>query len=147
MSTKDWEKYINENGDFEFPKYLHKTITDLMKTTLDLGTLVCADSAKLRAYKERVKSAFKDKWVDIATALESFDIIEPCVCKEDEFCTICGGSRYLLNDALTSDEIRQLSVVFAADNHADLSKKLEQGLLKALNETQNHFNRGGGQNG
>ena len=138
MSTKDWEKYINENGDFEFPKYLHKTITDLMKTTLDLGTLVCSDAAKLRAYKERVKSAFKDKWIDIATALESFDIIEPCICRNDEFCSLCGGSRYLLNEALTSDEIRQLSIVFAAGAKAELAKKLELGMIKALSEVQNY---------
>lgn len=116
MKSTDWKKYITANGDFEFPKYLYKTITDLMKTSLDLGTMICTDPHKLRAYKEQVKSFHNQKWLDIAAALEFFDIIEPCSCNDSDFCSICGGSRYLLSEAMTADEIQQVSIVIGNTN-------------------------------
>ena len=32
----DWKNFINENGDFELPNFLYKTITELMKHSLDM---------------------------------------------------------------------------------------------------------------
>jgi hypothetical protein len=132
--SNEWKSYINENGDFEFPKYLHRTLNELMKATLDLGTLVCQDQAKLRAYKERVKSSFRQKWFDIASSLEFFDLVEPCTCRGDEFCTVCGGSRFVLDETLSMSEIQQFAMVYGADMKADLAEKLQRGLQKALME-------------
>lgn len=134
MKSLDWHRFINDSGDFEFPKYLFKSINDLMKTTLDLGTLVCSDPAKLRAYKETVKSTYKQRWNDIAKALEFFDIIRPCSCNDSDFCEICGGSRFLLNEALTADEMRDIGLVVGADVAIDVAAKLQEGLKKALSE-------------
>lgn len=102
----------------------------MMKVNLDLGTLVCNDPAKLRAYKERVKSTYKEKWLDIASVLEFFEIIQRCICDHDEFCKVCGGSRYILSETMTADEIRQISYAFGADVEAGIAKKLEDGLKR-----------------
>ena len=130
IKSTDWQKYIDRQGNFEFPKYLYKTISDMMKVNLDLGTLVCNDPAKLRAYKERVKSTYKEKWLDIASVLEFFEIIQRCICDHDEFCKVCGGSRYILSETMTADEIRQISYAFGADVEAGIAKKLEDGLKR-----------------
>ena len=144
--SNDWQKYIDKQGNFEFPKYLYRTISDMMKVNLDLGTLVCNDPAKLRAYKERVKSTYKQKWFDIAAVLEFFDIIQRCVCDHDEFCKICGGSRYILSEALTADEIRQISYIIGPNAEESIAQKLAVGLQKAITISEN-MTRVGVQNG
>ena len=58
----DWKNFININGDFELPNFLYRTINDLMKQALDMGTLLSDDPYKLRAYKEQTKKLFKNKW-------------------------------------------------------------------------------------
>lgn len=130
MKTTEWQKYIDVNGDFEFPKYLYRTISDMMKINLDLGTLVCNDPAKLRAYKERVKSTYKEKWLDIASVLEFLGIIDRCVCDYDEFCKICGGSRFILSEAMTADEIKQISYAFVSNGEDEIAKKLQNAMEK-----------------
>ena len=55
----DWKNFININGDFELPNFLYRTINDLMKQALDMGTLLSDDPYKLRAYKEQTKKLFK----------------------------------------------------------------------------------------
>ena len=90
----DWHRYVNGSGEFELPAYLYKMINSLMKETLDLGTLLSSDSAKTRAYKERIKEAFKAQWYLLAEALDYFEIVVPCECYgSNDFCNLCGGSR------------------------------------------------------
>jgi hypothetical protein len=67
----NWKTFINENDDFELPNFLYRTIMDLMKQSLDMGTLLSNDQQKLRAYKEQTKKLFKNKWFEIAKALEA----------------------------------------------------------------------------
>lgn len=134
MKTSEWSNYLDVNGDFELPKYLYKTNSELMKAVLDLGTLVCQDPAKLRAYKERVKALFKQRSSDMLGSLEFFGIVTRCTCREDDFCKACGGSRYILDSALTSDQISQISLVIGAGAKADIADKLQAGLNKALLE-------------
>ncbi len=140
----DWKSHVNDNGEFELPKYIYTMINDLMKMNLDLGTLVCSDMVKLRAYKERVKSSYKQKWADIASALENFGVIQPCVCKVGDFCQICGGSRYLLDEALALGKLEwNETVVIGAD--ADVAEKLRIGMervegdLQKLTENERKF--------
>lgn len=130
----DWRTYVNEFGDFELPNYLFKINNELMKQSLDLGTLLSDDKTKLRAYKEQIKKIFKKRWLDTAQALEFFDLIVPCTCFQDEYCEICGGSRYLLNSVVSPDKMREIGIVYGADSTADLADKLQQGLIKALRE-------------
>lgn len=101
----DWREYIDESGDFELARYLYNSITDLMKSSLDLGTLLSADAARLRAYKEQVKSIFKGRWLEMAQALEYFDIIVPCGCS-NEYCKMCfsGQTRYITRDGVKTFE-------------------------------------------
>jgi hypothetical protein len=134
----DWRSYISETGDFELPNYLYRIINDLMKQSLDLGTMISDDKVKLRAYKEQVKRTFRSRWFDVAEALQYFDIIEPCVCQEGEFCRICGGSRYRLSAWLTPDEMQQISMAFAVEQSDELITKLQEGLKKALVEVQKY---------
>ncbi len=137
VRSTEWHKYIDNKGNFEFPKYLYKMISDLMKTNLDLGTLVCNDPSKLRAYKERVKTAYKQKWLDLASVLEFFELIQPCICQENEFCKVCGGSRFILSETVTADEIRQISYAFDKDIvDAGIAEKLEKGLKRAIELSQ-----------
>ena len=77
----DWKNYIDVNGNFELPNFLYKTINELMKQALDMGTLLSDDQYKLRAYKEQTKKLFKQKWFTIAQSLEFFNLIEQCACK------------------------------------------------------------------
>lgn len=136
--NNEWQKFVNERGDFEFPKFLYRTHSDLMKLMLDFGTLVCNDQNKLRAYKERVKSSFKQKWFEIANSLEYFGIISPCGCSDNEFCSTCGGSRFILDESFTPDEMRQFSLVIGADNKFEIAEKLQKGLVKALMEVESY---------
>lgn len=129
----DWRLYIDSKGDFELAHYLYKVVSCLMKTSLDLGTLLSDDPSKLRAYKEQVKSAYKDRWMELAKALEEFDIIVPCDCKATDFCRKCGGSRFILNSALSPDRLSEIAFITTKDSK-DIMKKLEKGLDKAIAE-------------
>lgn len=130
----DWRSYVDGDGNFEMPNYLFRLIMDLMKQSLDMGTLLSSDPAKLRAFKEQTKNIFKKRWLDVAQALEAFDIIVPCGCPIQDYCRECGGSRYRLNSALTPDQLREIAVVIGPENNPELAKKLEVGLQKALEE-------------
>lgn len=132
MKSSEWSKYLDVNGDFELPKFLYKTNSELMKAVLDIGTLVCQDPTKLRAYKERVKALFKERWNDIAGSLEFFGIINRCVCNEKDFCTICAGSRYIIDTALTASQISEISLVTGFNSSDDIEQRLKDGLAKAL---------------
>jgi hypothetical protein len=82
VTSVDWKRHVNSDGNFELPSYLYKMISGLMKQSLDLGTMLSDDPAKTRAYKERTKDTFKAQWASLAEALEFFDIVVPCVCFE-----------------------------------------------------------------
>lgn len=128
MDQIDWRKYVDDNGDFALPTYLYRVINELMKHTLDMGTLLSSDRDKTRAYKEQIKKMFKRRWFEIAEALEAFEIIVPCACSASDFCRSCGGSRYLLNSALTPDELREVAFVVSADQNADdVMERLQKG--------------------
>lgn len=133
----DWKKFTDVNGDFQLANFLYKGINDLMKHSLDMGTLLSNDSHKLRAYKEQTKKLFKNKWFEIAQSLEFFDIIEKCICYnevQETYCEVCKGARYKLSSYLNSDEIREIGIFFNAAQNADLAGKLQKGLMKALDE-------------
>ena len=129
--SSEWKNYINTNGDFELPNFLYKTINDLMKQSLDMGTLLSSDKYKLRAYKEQTKKLFKNKWFDIAEALEFFGIIEKCGCYsngKDFYCEVCKGARYLPTAVLTPDEMREIGVFIGADQNIALVDKLQKSI-------------------
>lgn len=130
----DWRLYVDEYGDFELPEYLFRSINDLMKQALDMGVLLSEDQSKLRAYKENIKRVFKQRWLDIAKALEFFDIITPCGCYHDEYCDTCSGSRYKLNIAITPDKMREIGLVLGVGESAEIADQLHKGLIKALSE-------------
>lgn len=130
----NWREYIDESGDFELAQYLYTCILDLMKNALDMGTLLSTDPVRLRAFKEQIKSIFKSRWLEVAQALEYFDIIVPCGCST-EYCKICGGSRYRLNTALSPDELREIAVV-VGDADPKIQAMLEEGLARALEEVK-----------
>lgn len=133
----DWKNFINENGDFELPNFLYKTITDLMKQSLDMGTLLSSDQHKLRAYKEQTKKMFKSRWYDIAKALEYFDIINPCICAGDDkevYCEVCKGARYIINSSLTADKMREVGVFTNAGTNVEIIEKLQKSLNDILRE-------------
>lgn len=135
----DWKVFVNENGDFELPNFLYKTITDLMKQTLDMGTLLSSDPAKLRAYKEQTKKSFKSRWYEIAKALEFFNIIDPCICSNDDrevYCDICKGARYIISSTLTADQMREVGLFTNAGTNIDMVEKLQKGLNKILMDLQ-----------
>jgi hypothetical protein len=131
----DWKNFINENGDFELPNFLYKTITDLMKQSLDMGTLLSSDQQKLRAYKEQTKKIFKSRWYEIAKALDFFNIIDPCICASDEkgiYCDICKGARYIISSTLTADEMREVGVFTNAGTNIEIVEKLQKSLNQIL---------------
>lgn len=131
----DWRTYVDENGDFELAAYLYRVISDLMKASLDMGVLLSTDPVRVRAFKEQTKNIFKNRWFEVAQALEAFDIIVPCGCPQNEYCKVCGGSRYRLNSALTPDELREIAMYQAPEADPKLEGKLKAGLRKALKET------------
>lgn len=134
MKSSNWQNYVDQNGNFELPTFLFNVIYDLMKQSLDLGTLLSDDSTKTRAFKERIKDTFKSSWLTVAQALEAFDLIVPCSCfGTNNFCKVCGGSRYQLNTALSPNAMREVGVVTVSDN-PELAEKLKEGLAKALAE-------------
>jgi hypothetical protein len=133
----NWKMYINENGDFELPNFLYKTVMDLMKQSLDMGTLLSEDQAKLRAYKEQTKKLFKNKWYEIAKALEAFSIIDPCICSTQEketYCDICKGARYIISSTLTPDQMREVGLFTNAGTTSDIINKLQKSLNEILSE-------------
>lgn len=135
----DWKTFINENGDFELPNFLYKTINDLMKQALDMGTLLSSDQGKLRAYKEQTKKAFKSRWYEIAKALEFFNIIDPCICSVDEkeiYCDICKGARYIISSTLTADEMREVGFFTNAGTNVEMVEKLQKSLSQILMDLQ-----------
>jgi len=131
----DWRSFVDDVGNFALPNYIYRMINDLMKQSLDFGTMVTDDRAKLRAYKEQVKRAFKSKWGDVAQALESFNLIEPCICSPHEFCELCGGSRFQLSSWISPDEINQVEMFTGAEQDPALLDRLKVGLAKALTES------------
>lgn len=132
----DWRMYVNRDGDFELANYLYRVLNDLMKQALDMGTLLSSDEAKLRAFKDQTKQAFKKRWHEVAQALEAFEIIVPCGCPPNEYCKACGGSRYRLNDALSPEVMREIALVTAPGTNGEVKAKLEAGLEKALAEVE-----------
>lgn len=133
----DWKNYINENGDFELPNYLYKTINDLMKQALDMGTLLSSDSVKLRAYKEQTKKLFKSRWFDIAESLEFFGIIEKCACHangKDFYCEVCKGARYVPTAVLTPDEMREIGIFVGAGESVALADKLHKSIAEVIKD-------------
>jgi hypothetical protein len=135
----DWKMYLNKNGDFELANFLYKTINTLMKQSLDMGTLLSNDQAKLRAYKEQTKKVFKQKWFEVAKALEHFGIIEQCSCYYDEketYCEVCKGARYITSSMLTADEMREVGVFTNAGQNAEIVAKLQKGLQEVLSNLQ-----------
>jgi hypothetical protein len=133
----DWKSYIDQNGDFQLANFLYKSINDLMKHSLDMGTLLSNDQQKLRAYKEQTKKLFKNRWFDIARCLENFDVIEKCICFSDQkenYCDICKGARYKITSYLSADEVRDVSLFVGAAQDADVQEKLQKGLMKLLEE-------------
>lgn len=132
----DWRNYVNVHGDFELPNYLFRMNTELMKQALDMGTLLSEDPAKLRAFKEQIKKHFKNRWLETAQALEFFDMVIPCTCRQNDYCEICGGSRYLLNSALSPDQMRETTVFYGAEADSNMAERLQKGLIKALRELE-----------
>jgi hypothetical protein len=110
---------------------------DLMKQSLDMGTLLSEDQAKLRAYKEQTKKLFKNKWYEIAKALEAFSIIDPCICSTQEketYCDICKGARYIISSTLTPDQMREVGLFTNAGTTSDIINKLQKSLNEILSE-------------
>jgi hypothetical protein len=137
--VNDWKNYININGDFELPNFLYRTINDLMKQSLDMGTLLSSDQHKLRAYKEQTKKLFKSKWFDVAESLEFFGIIEKCPCHasgKEYYCEVCKGARYLPTAVLTPDEMREIGVFVGAGESVAFAEKLQKSITEVLNELQ-----------
>jgi hypothetical protein len=133
----DWKNYIDVNGNFELPNFLYKTINELMKQALDMGTLLSDDQYKLRAYKEQTKKLFKQKWFTIAQSLEFFNLIEQCTCKagyRENYCDICKGARYVITATLSPDEMREIGVFVNAGKDAKIVDRLQKSLIEALNE-------------
>lgn len=130
----DWKSYVKD-GDLELPTYLYNVLTFLMKETLDLGTLLSNDSQKTRAYKERIKNTYKSTWLSVAEAFESLDLIARCECYgTNRFCSLCGGSRYQLNQVLFPDATRETSMALSGEADPILAQKLNEGLARALQE-------------
>jgi len=133
----DWKNYIDKNGNFQLANFLYKSINELMKHSLDMGTLLSNDSQKLRAYKEQTKKLFKNKWLTLAEVLEYFDIIEKCVCYNEEheiYCDVCKGSRYKISSYLSADEMREVSTFVNASHSIEFQEKLQKGLRKLIQE-------------
>lgn len=133
----NWKTFINDSGDFELPNFLYKTVMDLMKQSLDMGTLLSEDQTKLRAYKEQTKKLFKNKWYEIAKALEAFSIIDPCICSTQEketYCDICKGARYIISSTLTPDQMREIGLFTNAGTTNEIINKLQKSLNEILSE-------------
>ena len=136
----DWKNYIDKNGNFQLANFLYKSINELMKHSLDMGTLLSNDSQKLRAYKEQTKKLFKNKWYEIAKALEAFSIIDPCICSTQEketYCDVCKGARYIINSTLTPDQMREVGLFTNAGTTSEIISKLQKSLNEILSDYPN----------
>lgn len=134
--SKDIDKYLNVYGDFEFPSFLYHKHNSLMKSILDLGNLACTDPNQLRAFKERVKKDFKATWTEYADLLAAFDFVEPCSCNDNEYCRICGGSRFVNSDSITADETTVTQAFVSGRASDEMMEKLNQGLIKAKDQAE-----------
>lgn len=135
----NWKNFIDDKGSFELPNFLYKTINDLMKQSLDMGTLLSDDPYKLRSYKEQTKKMFKQKWFSVAEALEFFGLIEECGCKDngkENYCEVCKGARYVISSTLSPDEMREIGVFVNAGQDVKIMDKLQKSLFEVLNEMQ-----------
>ena len=133
----DWKKFTDVNGDFQLANFLYKSINDLMKHSLDMGTLLSDDQQKLRAYKEQTKKMFKNKWYEIAKALEAFSIIDPCICANQEkevYCDTCKGARYIISSTLTPDEMREVGLITNAGATKEIIERLQKSLNSIISE-------------
>jgi hypothetical protein len=124
-------KFFDEEGSFNLAAYIYECQKELMKFTLDQGNMAINDNRKLRSYKERVKKAFYDMWFDLASILESMEIIEACGCDPKSFCKECGGSRYRLGMLLAPEEIKEVFSFVAPTEDEGLKKELEDKLPEA----------------
>src|SRR6056300_626896 len=134
---EEWKKYVDSNGDFQLANFIYRTLNDLMKNALDMGTLLSSDQQKLRAYKEQTKKLFKSKWNEIAQYLEFTDMIEKCECTldgRDVYCDICRGSRYKTAAYLSVNQIQEIGTFLNVVESSEMADKLHKGLMKALNE-------------
>lgn len=131
MSKKiHWKDFVDERDDFQLSTYMYLLINQIMKNTLDLGTLLSDDPKKLRAFKEQIKKNHKEAWADVAESLESFGLIDRCICKVDEYCEICKGSRYVPSDLVNADYLVIPSPSFVAPTNkvdaAEVRQKLHE---------------------
>lgn len=134
---EEWKKYVDSNGNFQLANFIYRTLNDLMKNSLDMGTLLSSDQQKLRAYKEQTKKLFKIKWNEIAQYLEFSDIIEKCECtlnNRETYCDICKGARYKTASYLSINEIQEIGTFMNVAKNSDIADKLQKGLMKALND-------------
>lgn len=131
---KESAKYIDSNGDLNLTKFLHSVIWDLMKYALDTGTMLSEDESKLRAFKEQTRNTFKGKWSELLDTLMAFDLVTPCSCSPDEYCEICGGTRFVLPAYASPDKIREVAS-FVSDGKLSERKaeELEQKLQEVIN--------------
>lgn len=130
--------FIDLKGNFQLANFLFKSVNELMKNSLDMGTLLSSDPQKLRAYKEQTKKLFKNKWMNIAEALEFFEIIQKCDCNSSQkelYCDICKGSRYKISSYLTVDEIKEISTFVNSGEDLGVYDKLQEGLKKLPQDT------------
>lgn len=128
MGKRDIENYVDSYGVFDFVKYTYELFNDSMKQTLDMGTLLSSDPQKLRAYKEQIKKDFKSRWEALASVLEQFGIADKCRCFENQYCKICGGSRYLTSDTMQPPDV-EIGIVTLDDN-----EKLKVQLLDSFTD-------------
>lgn len=132
MSKKiHWKDFVNQQNDFQLSTYVYLSINQMMKNSLDLGTLLSDDPQKLRAFKEQVKKAHKETWSDIAEAFEFLGIIRRCICNTAEYCEICKGSRYVPTDSVNADVVTTQETFLAAGVDNNRRKAIEESLIKA----------------
>jgi CDGSH-type Zn-finger protein len=134
---KDLSPYADRNGNFQLANFIYRTINDMMKYSLDMGTLLSDDTAKLRAYKEQVKKVFKSKWNDIAEVLEYFELIEKCECnnsRHEPYCDICKGARYRVADFVNPDEIREIGTFISLKDNSERKEQIYKTLIQAIPE-------------
>jgi hypothetical protein len=136
INMRDVLPFLDKNGNFQLANYLYRTINELMKHSLDMGTLLSDDQAKLRAYKEQTKKLFKGKWHDVAEMLEFYSLIKKCSCSnfgKETYCEICKGARYIVTDFLSADEIHEFGTFINSANQ-EIKEKLHKSLMELIEE-------------
>jgi hypothetical protein len=131
MSTKKihWKDFVDERDDFQLSTYMYLLINQIMKNTLDLGTLLSDDPKKLRAFKEQIKKNHKEAWSDVAESLESYGLIDRCTCRVDENCEICKGSRYVPSDVVNAELLIIPGRAFVAPTNEEEAITVQRKLL------------------